>query len=111
METKVGYKRCAVCGAEYKLGPNCAKLRESGVMSWKHTADTHECFQVFCVLKDYKDGAMSTENANKALVGLLAGIDYSGYDEISKTIIDEIMAVEVNKPEEGKFFARAKSKI
>lgn len=92
METRIGYKRCAVCGAEYKLGPNCNRLSEAGVMSWKHTTDTPKCFQIFCVLKDYVDKVVPLEESRSAIVGLLDGVDYSEYDETSKLIIDEIMS-------------------
>lgn len=100
MSTKVGFKQCVVCGAEYKLGPNCKRLAGAGAISWRYTTDTHQCYKVFCVIKDYADGAISIGKAHEDLADLLVGVDYSGYNESAKPLIDEIMAY---KPEHKTF--------
>lgn len=94
MERRVGYKYCVVCGAEYKICPNCEKLAGRNILSWKYTCDTPECFQIYLVLKGYVDGEYNKESAKELLISLEVET-LKSVDENSKILIDEIMHEEI----------------
>lgn len=58
---------CKICGSPYYVCKSCERIRSSGGYSWKFDCDSHECFRVFLVLKDYREGRRSKEAAKATL--------------------------------------------
>ena len=87
------FTQCAICGKEYNYCPSC-----SGTHAWKFYTDTHEHYQIFVILKQYKDNVCSKEDARIALtnIGITKDSDLSILKPRIAEKITEILTVEVS---------------
>lgn len=53
---------CWVCGKEHEYCPTCDKVH-----GWKYVADTHEHYQVYMIIEEYRNGVYTKEEAAKVL--------------------------------------------
>ena len=86
--------KCSVCGAEYAYCPNC-----SNTHAWKFYTDTHEHYQIFMILKQYKAGVYTKADAKIALenIGITAKSDRSVFKPKVAEKIKDILAYTENK--------------
>ena len=51
--------KCWFCGAEHDYCPTCGDTH-----GWKYVADTHEHYQIYLVMNDFRSGMITKEEAN-----------------------------------------------
>lgn len=51
--------KCWICGAEHDYCPTCGDTH-----GWKYVADTHEHYQIYLVMNDFRSGIITKEEAN-----------------------------------------------
>lgn len=83
--------KCSVCGNTYNYCPNCASTH-----AWKYYTDTHECYQIFIAIKQYKKGLISKEEARRILenLGLTLKSNLDKYKPVVSAKIREILTVD-----------------
>lgn len=57
--------QCAICGQMYNYCPSCANTH-----AWKFYTDTHEHYQIFLILKQFKAELINRDEAIKAFKNL-----------------------------------------
>lgn len=94
--------KCTICGSEYSYCPNCADTH-----AWKFYTDTHEHYQIFMILKQYKAGVFTKAEAKIALERI--GINTkSNLDMFKPKIADKIKDIlkssedKIEKPKRGR---------
>lgn len=84
--------KCAICNNTYSYCPNC-----SNTHAWKFFTDTHECYQIFITLKEYKKGLISKAEAKKRLEYL--GITFeSNLDKYKSKVAEKIKEILTEPP-------------
>lgn len=53
---------CWICGKEHEYCPACDRVH-----GWKYVADTHEHYQIYMTIEDYRKGCISKEEATRIL--------------------------------------------
>ena len=83
--------KCAICDNSYSYCPNCSTAH-----AWKFYTDTHECYQIFMALMQYKKGFESKDKTKEALeyLGITLESDFSKYKPSIAKEIKEILTVE-----------------
>lgn len=84
---------CYVCGKKYKACPKCDELKGHGIRGWRLNCDTPECYQVFCILEDYKAKRVTKAEAKEQLTRCLRN-DMRPYHPGAQPLIAEIMRTE-----------------
>lgn len=91
---------CSICGNGYNM---CLTCQESKINPWRSIVDSVEHYKIFIIIRDYENGYIDKNEANK----LLNQRDLTGLvifvPEI-KAKIEEIMTVE------NKIISKSKSK-
>lgn len=104
--------KCAICDSTYSYCPNCATTH-----AWKFYTDTHECFQIFMIIKQYKTGLMLKDEAKQSLeyLGFTLASDFSKFKPDVADKIKEILTVkeaETNSVDENTVIKKSrKSKL
>ncbi len=77
-------KACTVCGKEYTYCPNCERLG-----SWKYYADTPECFQIFMIFSQIREGTLTEGEAVTQFWHIGITLDYD-FSKFIPSVADEI---------------------
>lgn len=82
--------RCSICGAEYAYCPNC-----SGAHAWKFYTDTHEHYQIFVILKNYKTDFDKDKARNELEnLGITSKADFSVFKPKIADQLKNIVTIE-----------------
>lgn len=83
--------KCAICDNTYSYCPNCANTH-----AWKFYTDTHECYQIFMVIMQYKKGLMPKDEAKGVLehLGITLESNFDNYRQSVAKTMKEILTVE-----------------
>jgi len=87
---------CKVCGNPYYVCTNCLKYRDRGIYGWKLVADTPQCYQMYMVMNQYKEGTATKEDAVKVFNAIQQYASLPEFIEPYKEIYAEIIGI---KPE------------
>lgn len=82
-------RTCVICGNEYYVCKSCDKLLKSGTHGWRMSCDTVECFQILCIITDYKNDEIDKEIA-KELINEVHIDGIINFVPEAKVLIDEI---------------------
>ena len=82
-------KPCATCGKMYTPCVKCEEMRSQGILTWRATCDTVECFQVHLVLHGFYHNTMSKEEAKAHLDNLLTP-EMVSYTDNARGLIEQI---------------------
>lgn len=98
--------KCAICGAEYSYCPNCA-----GSHAWRFYTDTHEHYQIYMIIKQYRSGVFDKDAARIAFhnIGITDVSSLSGLKENIIKVSKEILTAE--NDEKGSYKKNKKSKL
>ena len=90
-------KTCTICGAEYNYCPKCEKLG-----GYKFYADTPECFQIFMILYDIREGTVSTAEAKNqfANIGITSDYDFAKFIPSVAELVKSIVMDDTVSPTE-----------
>lgn len=98
MQTQNNNATCQTCGSPYHVCRSCKEMNDSGIFNWRANCDTPECFQIFLIVLDYRDGGIGKREAKKQLMKL--GYEkYIKVDNAVKRIVDSIMEPDYVEPE------------
>lgn len=86
-------KTCILCHKTYKHCGHC-KSESAFEPSWKSAWDTEECMNIFQILANYNNGAMTASEAKKELIKYDLK-DKDSYSPKMKKAAEEIMAAEI----------------
>lgn len=81
---------CGICGHGYHV---CMSCQESKISPWRSIVDNMEHYKIFLTIRDYENGYINKEKANKQL----SNIDLSEIENFLPEIkakIEEIMKVD-----------------
>lgn len=89
---------CDICGSKYHVCMTCKSTKT--LKPWRTITDTIDCYKIYMVIHDYKNGTLTKENARKMLDECTLPKSFQPH---IKVIIDEIMSTEKKiKPETKK---------
>ena len=82
--------KCSICNETYTYCPNCANTH-----AWKFYTDTHECYQIFMVIKQYGSKQIDKNEAKDMLerIGITNDTDLSRFKPKIAEKIKEILTV------------------
>ena len=86
-------KKCILCHKKYRYCGHC-KTESIFEPSWRNAWDTEECMNIFQILADYNNGAVSAQEAKKKLMKYDLK-DKDSYSPKMRKAADEIMAAEI----------------
>ena len=100
--------KCAVCDNTYSYCPNCANTH-----AWKFYTDSHECYQIFMAIMEYKKGLISKDEARKQLerLGFTSNSNLERYKPSIAVKIKEIFTADkadINIAEEKTVLRKSK---
>ena len=79
--------KCIICGEEYAYCPNCDNTH-----AWKFYTDTHEHYQIYMALQQYKMKRDKEESRiNFENIGITSDTDLSGFLPEVSAFIGEIL--------------------
>ena len=90
MANSQDFKPCATCGKLYKPCPKCEEYRGAGMVFWRATCDTPECWQVHTTLHAYANKMIDKKSAAEELSFALTD-DMKPYNENVRSLIEEIL--------------------
>src|SRR5574344_892401 len=92
-------KLCTICGKEYAYCPTCERLG-----GWKYYTDTPECFQIFMILSEIREGVITKEEAktNFGHIGITSDYDYSNLIPAVADVVKDIVTDNVQEDTESK---------
>lgn len=81
-------KNCTICGKEYVYCPNCEKLG-----GYKYYADTPECYQIFMILSEIREGVITKAEAktNFSYIGITSDYDFSNLIPSVAEVVKDIV--------------------
>jgi hypothetical protein len=77
------FTTCAICGKEYNYCPSCEQHK-----GYRYYADTPECFQVFLILQDIREGIINETEAVERFNHIGITLDYDFTQMISSVATD-----------------------
>jgi hypothetical protein len=80
-------KTCTVCGKEYTYCPTCERLN-----SWKYYADTSECFQIFMIFSQLREGVITETEAITQFGNTGITLDYD-FNSFIPSVANEIKRI------------------
>lgn len=86
---------CGICGSKYHVCMTCKSTKT--LKPWRTITDTIDCYKIYIIIHDYKNGVITKENARKMLEECTLPTRFQPH---IKTVINEIMTSEKKpKPE------------
>lgn len=58
-------RKCAICGKQYHYCFKCEKIA-----GYRFYTDTPECYQIHVILREYREGVLTAEEAAKRFVNI-----------------------------------------
>lgn len=92
----VDYKLCATCGKPYKPCVNCEEYAGKGLVFWRATCDTTECWQVHMILHSYYHKETDKDTA-KMQLGMYLTEDMKPYAEDVRVLLADILQEETKE--------------
>lgn len=84
---------CRICGIEYEVCPTCAETKM--YTPWRIICDTATHYQIWLIIRQYKEGIISKETARERFTSLkIKKSDYENFIPSVRQVIDEINSVE-----------------
>lgn len=97
--------KCIICGEKYAYCPNCANTH-----AWKFYTDTHEHYQIYMILQQYKMNHNKNESRKAfANIGITNNTDLSSFLPGVSSFIKDILTPD--EQPETRFKKTKKSKI
>lgn len=82
-------KKCTICGKEYHHCSKCEKI-----VGYRFYADTPECYQIFTLLREYREGIFTIEETAKKFnnIGIKSDDDMTDFIPAVQRDIKTILA-------------------
>lgn len=88
---------CGICGERYHVCNTCKSVKT--LKPWRTITDTIDCYKIYMVIHDYKNGILTKENARKMLDECTLPKTFQSH---IKVVIDEIMSTDKKVKQETK---------
>lgn len=80
---------CSICGRDYYVCNTCRSTKT--LKPWRTIADTIDCYKIYMIIHDYKNGTITKENARKKLDNCTLPKTFQTH---INEVIDEIMSID-----------------
>lgn len=88
---------CTICNTEYEYCATCKSVKT--LKPWRTITDTIDCYKIYMVIHDYKNGTLTKESARKMLDECTLPKSFQSH---IKVVIDEIMSSDKKVKQEPK---------
>lgn len=88
---------CSICGERYHVCNTCKSIKT--LKPWRTITDTIDCYKIYMIIHDYKNGVLTKENARKKLDECALP---NKIQKHIKAAIDEIMSADKKVKSETK---------